>query len=256
MLLPHSHRVPHGMRANEGQGLFQACSCEDGAALTVMSGHASLERASRAGTRITARAALLAGRASEVYIKVGLQERRVRQTPFRWPGLPRLNQGQASFLGNCLTVVSRRVGSLVSLSQVQEMLGTLVVAALSFSMQTTDSRFGRRELIGSLASGALTVATLTPAPVYAQKSKMIPKSSKEMTERYKEYRLSGAVIAVGSESEEFKAAEARRSSGGASKGPESVDDQMKRLGLRTYSDAVAAGDGYDECASWRGCNRK
>jgi hypothetical protein len=248
MLLPHSHRVPHGMRANEGQGLFQACSCEDGAALTVMSGHASLERASRAGTRITARAALLAGRASEVYIKVGLQERRVRQTPFRWPGLPRLNQGQ--------TVVSRRVGSLVSLSQVQEMLGTLVVAALSFSMQTTDSRFGRRELIGSLASGALTVATLTPAPVYAQKSKMIPKSSKEMTERYKEYRLSGAVIAVGSESEEFKAAEARRSSGGASKGPESVDDQMKRLGLRTYSDAVAAGDGYDECASWRGCNRK
>ena len=140
------------------------------------------------------------------------------------------------------------------------MLAAAAIASLSFSMPTADSKLGRRELWGSLASGAFTVAApayvaLRPAPVYAQKSKMIPKSSKEMTEKYKEYKYSGAAVAAGSESAAFKAAEARRGAGG-SKGPESAEDQMKRLGLRTYTDAVAAGDGYDECSSWRGCNRK
>ena len=136
------------------------------------------------------------------------------------------------------------------------MLAVLAIAALSFQMPNIDSKFDRRAMIGSLASGgALAVAALAPAPAYAQRSTLVPKSSKEMTEKYKEYKYSGAAVAVGSESAAFKAAEARRGAGG-SKGPESAEDQMKRLGLRTYSDAVAAGDGYDECSSWRGCNRK
>ena len=122
-------------------------------------------------------------------------------------------------------------------------------------MPNVDSKFDRRAMIGSLASGALAVAALAPAPAYAQRSTLVPKSSKEMTEKYKEYKYSGAAVAAGSESAAFKAAEARRGAGG-SKGPESAEDQMKRLGLRTYTDAVAAGDGYDECSSWRGCNRK
>ena len=122
-------------------------------------------------------------------------------------------------------------------------------------MPNVDSKLDRRAMIGSLASGALAVAALAPAPAYAQRSSLVPKSSKEMTEKYKEYKYSGAAVAAGSESAAFKAAEARRGAGG-SKGPESAEDQMKRLGLRTYTDAVAAGDGYDECSSWRGCNRK
>ena len=135
------------------------------------------------------------------------------------------------------------------------MLAALAIAALSFQMPNVDSKFDRRAMIGSLASGALAVAALAPAPAYAQRSTLVPKSSKEMTEKYKEYKYSGAAVAAGSESAAFKAAEARRGAGG-SKGPESAEDQMKRLGLRTYTDAVAAGDGYDECSSWRGCNRK
>lgn len=135
------------------------------------------------------------------------------------------------------------------------MLAALAIAALSFQMPNVDSKLDRRAMIGSLASGALAVAALAPAPAYAQRSSLVPKSSKEMTEKYKEYKYSGAAVAAGSESAAFKAAEARRGAGG-SKGPESAEDQMKRLGLRTYTDAVAAGDGYDECSSWRGCNRK
>ena len=135
------------------------------------------------------------------------------------------------------------------------MLAALAIAALSFQMPNVDSKLDRRAMIGSLASGALAVAALAPAPAYAQRSSLVPKSSKEMTEKYKEYKYSGAAVAAGSESAAFKAAEARRGAGG-SKGPESAKDQMKRLGLRTYTDAVAAGDGYDECSSWRGCNRK
>ena len=135
------------------------------------------------------------------------------------------------------------------------MLAALAIAALSFQMPNVDSKLDRRAMIGSLASGALAVAALAPAPAYAQRSTLVPKSSKEMTEKYKEYKYSGAAVAAGSESAAFKAAEARRGAGG-SKGPESAEDQMKRLGLRTYTDAVAAGDGYDECSSWRGCNRK
>ena len=121
------------------------------------------------------------------------------------------------------------------------MLAALAIAALSFQMPNVDSKLDRRAMIGSLASGALAVAALAPAPAYAQRSTLVPKSSKEMTEKYKEYKYSGADIPVGSESAAFKAAEANRNKGGT--GPESAEDQMKRLGLRTYSDAISSGAG-------------
>ena len=98
---------------------------------------------------------------------------------------------------------------------------------------------GRRDV---LAAAGLA-ATVLPAPAFAQRSKLVPKSSKESTESYKQFQLSTPK----GETEAFKLAEARRKSfeSGGSKGPESAADEMKRLGLATYADSASKGFTYD-----------
>ena len=61
---------------------------------------------------------------------------------------------------------------------------------------------------------------------------------------------------AGEETDAFKQAEAKRAALAAGQKPreETAEEAMARLGLRSYGDAVKAG--YDECDTWRGCNRK
>merc|ERR550514_498075 len=127
------------------------------------------------------------------------------------------------------------------------MLGLLVCSLLSFA--PPPSGMSRRE---AAFAAALSVATLTtPLPAFAQRSKLIPRSNAESTANFKAYQISKP----GEETPEFREAERKRlaaANGGGSKAKESDADQMKRLGLKTYDDALTTG-GYDPCSSWRGC---
>ena len=111
---------------------------------------------------------------------------------------------------------------------------TLVAWSLSGSL-------GRRE---ALAAVALSSVAALPEPALAQRSSLIPRSSKESTASFKAYQLS----APGEETEAFKAAEAKRRAaaaqlpaGASSRKEETAEDQMKRLGMTTYADGLKAG---------------
>ena len=98
----------------------------------------------------------------------------------------------------------------------------------------------RREVAAGLAAAVLAA----PLPAFAQRSALIPKSSKESAETFKAYQLSKPKYEVGQESSAFKAAEAKRASGGAAgvaRKEETAEETMKRLGISTYSDGLAAG---------------
>ena len=129
------------------------------------------------------------------------------------------------------------------------MLAAATLAALSFTPPPTNVGT-RRDLLASAFSAAAfapvaaaVFANSAPAPAFAQRSKLVPKSSKEATESYKQFQLSQPKA----ESEAFKEAEKRRKAfeSGGSKGPESAADEMARLGLSTYSSSAKAGFTYD-----------
>ena len=129
------------------------------------------------------------------------------------------------------------------------MLALAALSALSFT--PPPSNVGtRRDLLASAFSAAAfapvaaaVFANSAPAPAFAQRSKLVPKSSKEATESYKQFQLSQPKA----ESEAFKEAEKRRKAfeSGGSKGPESAADEMARLGLSTYSSSASKGFTYD-----------
>ena len=126
------------------------------------------------------------------------------------------------------------------------MLAVTAAAFLGWSMPT-DRMMGRRDaLIAGL--GASAVFAVSPAPAFAQRSSLIPRSSKESTENFKAYQLSKP----SDETDAFKAAEAKRKQlqnggvGVAAK-EETPEETMRRLGITTYSDAIASGK-PDACA--------
>ena len=110
------------------------------------------------------------------------------------------------------------------------MLALAALSALSFTPPPTNVGT-RRDLLASAFSAAAfapvaaaVFANSAPAPAFAQRSKLVPKSSKEATESYKQFQLSQPKA----ESEAFKEAEKRRKAfeSGGSKGPESAADEM------------------------------
>ena len=128
-------------------------------------------------------------------------------------------------------------------------LAVAALSALSFTPPPTNVGT-RRDLLASAFSAAAfapvaaaVFANSAPAPAFAQRSKLVPKSSKEATESYKQFQLSQPKA----ESEAFKEAEKRRKAfeSGGSKGPESAADEMARLGLSTYSSSASRGFTYD-----------
>jgi len=123
------------------------------------------------------------------------------------------------------------------------MMLPLVVAALSFNLPpmpetgATPSSLRRRDAL-AVGLGALSAVVAAPLPAHAQRSKLIPKSSAESTASFKAYQLSDPKYKPGEESEAFKAAEAKRkalNSGGAAV---SKEDDLKRLGLKSYGDTA------------------
>ena len=129
------------------------------------------------------------------------------------------------------------------------MLAVAALSALSFTPPPTNVGT-RRDLLASAFSAAAfapvaaaVFANSAPAPAFAQRSKLVPKSSKEATESYKQFQLSQPKA----ESEAFKEAEKRRKAfeSGGSKGPESAADEMARLGLSTYSSSASKGFQFD-----------
>jgi len=127
------------------------------------------------------------------------------------------------------------------------MLAALATSAASFAPPTEpfDRRvFDRRAFIG----GAALAAASRTAPAQAQRSKLIPRSSAESTASFKQYQLSEAKYKPGEESEAFKKAEAARNGGAAGK-PSSAQDDLARLGLKSFSDSNT-----DMCQTWKGCN--
>ena len=87
-------------------------------------------------------------------------------------------------------------------------------------------------------------------------SALVPRSNAESTASFKAYQVSKP----GEATPEFLAAEAKRQkaaadrAAGVSRKAETPEEEMARLGLRTLVQAEA--DGYDQCATWRGCNRR
>jgi len=115
------------------------------------------------------------------------------------------------------------------------------------SKDVRESSTGRRQAITAFSAFS---ACLLPSAVHAQRSKLIPRSSKESTESFKAFQLSQP----GNESPEFQAAEKlrlQRLEGGGEPKKESDSDTIKRLGLKTYGEAVD--EGYDQCKTWKGC---
>ena len=131
------------------------------------------------------------------------------------------------------------------------MLAAFTVGLLSF---TTPSPLSRREALAMVA-GSFAVAA--PLPAFAQRSALVPKSSAESTASFKAYQLSQP----GEATPEFIEAEKKRNAAAAKlaanpnarPAAESAEETMARLGLKTMVQAEAAG--YDQCATWRGCNR-
>eukprot|EP00308_Calcidiscus_leptoporus_P022825 CAMPEP_0119378118 /NCGR_PEP_ID=MMETSP1334-20130426/47417_1 /TAXON_ID=127549 /ORGANISM="Calcidiscus leptoporus, Strain RCC1130" /LENGTH=170 /DNA_ID=CAMNT_0007397233 /DNA_START=27 /DNA_END=540 /DNA_ORIENTATION=- len=118
------------------------------------------------------------------------------------------------------------------------MLPLLTWSLLAWSVPSrpVEACLGRRE---ALAAALVAMPLLTPAPALAALAKK-QMSSAEATAAAKAYKLSQP----GEETAEFRAAEkqrAARAAGGAVK-DESTEDAMKRLGLRTYGDAIKSGD--------------
>ena len=113
----------------------------------------------------------------------------------------------------------------------------------------SDTFSGRRSLIAAAALG------LVPAPAFAQRSKMIARSSKEATAAAKAFKLSRP----GEETEAFKAAERRRADVAAGRAPRDADRTPIRdpvsgkevKSSRTYAEAIAAGDDYCKSARAR-----
>ena len=107
----------------------------------------------------------------------------------------------------------------------------------------------RRDVI---LAGAAALAL--PAPALAQRSALIPRSSKESTESFKAYQLSKP----SEETEAFKAAEKRRLAGGYGTTPkeETAEETMRRLGMKTYGESLASGK-PDPCGEGSfACGRK
>ena len=121
------------------------------------------------------------------------------------------------------------------------MLAAAALAALSFTPPPTNVGT-RRDLLASAFSAAAfapvaaaVFANSAPAPAFAQRSKLVPKSSKEATESYKQFQLSQPKA----ESEAFKEAEKRRKAfeSGGLKGPRG-GHEMARLGSRPFQQRV------------------
>ena len=113
-------------------------------------------------------------------------------------------------------------------------------------------RTRRDVILAGFGAGAAALAL--PAPALAQRSSLIPRSSKESTESFKAYQLSKP----SEETEAFKAAEKRRLAGGYGTVPkeETAEETMRRLGMKTYGDSLAAGN-PDPCGEGSfACGRK
>ena len=65
----------------------------------------------------------------------------------------------------------------------------LALLAAGFSFNLPTEPVPRRDAL--LGLSALSAAVAAPTPVYAQRSTLIPKSSKESTASFKTYQLSG-----------------------------------------------------------------
>ena len=139
-----------------------------------------------------------------------------------------------------------------------------VVIALAFASPTSSKTeaLSRRQAVGRLlgatgATLALGASTAARAEMYGD-GKAADKSQGAVARQLK-------FAKAGEETEAFKQAEAkreeaqRRIESGRTTGlvqkatEETAEEAMARLGLRTYTQAVSAG--FDECATWRGCNR-
>ena len=105
-----------------------------------------------------------------------------------------------------------------------------------------------------ILAGAGAAALALPTPALAQRSALIPRSSKESTESFKAYKLSKP----SEETEAFKAAEKRRITGGYGTTPkeETAEETMRRLGMKTYGESLASGN-PDPCGEGSfACGRK
>ena len=120
---------------------------------------------------------------------------------------------------------------------------TFLLATLGWS--TPPSSVGRRDATFGAAAAALFAS---PLPALA-KSKAVSRDA------LREYQTSAPKAAPGAESEAFKAAEQARiaRAGGATKKAETAEEEIKRLGLGSYTQALE--NGYDCQKTWRGCDR-
>ena len=128
-------------------------------------------------------------------------------------------------------------------------LGSLLVSGWSSSGPSVPRT--RRDVI---LAGAGAAALALPTPALAQRSALIPRSSKESTESFKAYKLSKP----SEETEAFKAAEKRRIAGGYGTTPkeETAEETMRRLGMKTYGESLASGK-PDPCGEGSfACGRK
>ena len=128
-------------------------------------------------------------------------------------------------------------------------LGSLLVSGWSSSGPSVPRT--RRDVI---LAGAGAAALALPTPALAQRSALIPRSSKESTESFKAYKLSKP----SEETEAFKAAEKRRIAGGYGTTPKEVtaEETMRRLGMKTYGESLASGN-PDPCGEGSfACGRK
>jgi hypothetical protein len=123
----------------------------------------------------------------------------------------------------------------------------LLVATLALLLPSApgSATLGRREAVAA-GLGALAAA---PFPAYAQRSKLVPKSSPEATAAAKAFKLSKP----GEESAEFKAMEAKRLGGVK---PTTLEEDLKREGLRSYSDALNSGVDVCDMSKGVGCGRR
>ena len=113
-------------------------------------------------------------------------------------------------------------------------------------------RTRRDVILAGFGAGAAALAL--PTPALAQRSALIPRSSKESTESFKAYQLSKP----SEETEAFKAAEKRRLAGGYGTTPkeETAEETMRRLGMKTYGESLASGK-PDPCGEGSfACGRK
>ena len=103
------------------------------------------------------------------------------------------------------------------------------LAALALS-PPGQANVGRRE---AMIVGLSSLGAVLPAPAFAQRSALIPKSSKESTESFKAYQLSAPKYKEGEGSAAFKAAEEKRKSAGlkpGGAGKEETAEETMRYG--------------------------